>query len=192
MRKLLLFLFVPFLMNGQQDILGLTSRAYNPTSNITNLNEKSNVLDIGVSYEFKNKQAQIIYNFTNRHFVFGSYNENNSTSTYRTLFGGERKTDILNSGFSIGIGIQKIAKIRGFKNTELLFGFESQKFATKDYLSTYPPEEKDILNQNYYKIFAQFNLTRCRENFDFGYSLKLSYFKITSYTILKVDCINLI
>ncbi|WP_309607594.1 hypothetical protein [Flavobacterium sp.] len=181
MSRILVFLFIPFLMNGQQDILGLTSHAYKATSNITNLNEKSNVLDIGVSYELRNKQTQVIYNLTNKYFLFGTYNDNNSTSTYKVLFGDEQKIDIINFGYSIGFGIQKIAKLRKFENTELLFGCELQKFRTSQYSANYT-DEKDFLEQNYSKIFAQFNIAKARTNFDFGYSLKLSYFIITSYS----------
>ena len=169
-------------MNGQSsDIFGLTSYNYQAISNLTNVNEKANVLSLGINYEFRIKQTQIIYNITDKYFVFGSYNENNSTSSYKPIFGGERKVDILNFGYSFGFGIQKIAKIRKFESTELLFGLESQKFQINGYYPNYP-DEKNAVKQNYSKFFAQFNITKVKTNFDFGYSLKLSYFKITSYS----------
>jgi hypothetical protein len=173
MRKLLLILLLPFFANAQH--------AYKAISNIVNANEISNVLDVGISYEVGNKQVQMIYNLTDKYFVFGTYNENNSTSTYKAFFGDKRKIDILNFGYSIGFGIQKITKMRKFQSTEILFGLESQKFQTSQYSPNYP-EEKDFLKQNYSKFFTQFNITKIRTNFDFGYSLKLSYFVITSYS----------
>ena len=179
---------MPFLVHGQSsDILGLTSYNYQAISNLTNANEKAKTLDLGINYEFNNKQAQIIYNLTNKYFVFGTYNENNSTSTYKPILGGERKVDILNFGYSVGFGIQNIFKIRNFQSTELLLGLEFQKFQTNEYLLNYP-EEKDDIKQNYSKFFAQLNISKVTTNFDFGYSLKLSYFKITSYS--KIDNIN--
>ena len=173
---------MPFLMNGQSsDILGLTSYNYQAISNLTNVNEKSKILDVGVSYEIGNKQVQMIYNLTNKYFVFGTYNENNSSYVFKPWFGDQRKVNILNFGYSVGFGIQKIAKIRKFQSTELLFGLESQKFQTNEYSPNYP-EEKDAVKQNYSKFFVQFNIIKVKANFDFGYSLKLSYFKITSYS----------
>jgi hypothetical protein len=171
-------------MNGQakENILGLTSYEYQAISNLTNGNEKANVVDLGINYEFNNKQAQIIYNITDKYFLFGSYNENNSTSAYKSLFGVERKVNVLNSGYSIGFGIQKIVKMRKFESTELLFGLESQKFQTSDYIVNYRLEGTD-LKQNYSKFFTQFNIAKVRTGFDFGYSLKLSYFIITSYSL---------
>ncbi len=188
MKNLLSLLFViPLLMNGQN--------GYKAISNIVNTNTKADVLDIGLTYEFDNKQGQIIYNLSNRLFVFGTHNQNNATIAYRTLFGSQRQTDILNTGYSLGTGLLNIINFRDFKNTELLLGFESQKFETKDYSIKYNPEEKKILRQNYFKIFTQFNIMRAREKYDFGYSLKLSYFKITSYKVedlrlYKFDLIN--
>lgn len=37
------------------------------------------------------------------------------------------------------------------------------------------------MNQNYYKFFTQFNVIKSKSNFDFGYSLKLSYLKFTHF-----------
>ncbi len=171
--KKLLFLLFPIIVNSQ---IG-----YKAISNLVNANEKANTIDIGFNYEFKNQQVQLMYNFTSNYFAFGTYNIKKSTDTYYSLFGGERKVDNNNLGYSVGVGKQKIVNLRNFKNTELLLGIESQKFETKEYSASYKSEEKDILKQNFYKIFAQFNMMKNRTNYDYGYSFKLSYFKITSY-----------
>ena len=36
-------------------------------------------------------------------------------------------------------------------------------------------------SKNYYKIFTQFNVIKSKTNFDFGYSLKFSYLKLTHF-----------
>jgi hypothetical protein len=173
----LILILLPIIINAQF--------SYRAISNIVVANERKGAIDVGVSYEFSNKKAQIIYNLTDKYFVFGSYNKNNSSDRYKTLFGDQRITENLNSGFSLGCGMQKLGKIGNFNNTEILIGFESQTNESYDYAVNYHPEEKDYLNDRYYKVFTQFNMMKNRTQFDFGFSFKLSYLKIDKYNTDK-------
>lgn len=155
---------------------------YKATSNLIVANEKKGTFDIGLNYEFRNIQTQVIYNFSEKYFAFVTYNINNSSYTYQTfLFNDTREVENNNSGYSFGGGIQKLGRIGNYKNLELLLGFESQKVNNFEFFPNYNPEDKDHLIQNYYKLFAQFNIIKNKTNFDFGYSLKLSYLKFTHF-----------
>ncbi|HQF47268.1 MAG TPA: hypothetical protein PLO52_04405 [Flavobacterium alvei] len=155
---------------------------YKATSNLIVANEKKGTLDIGLNYEFQNIQTQVIYNFTDKYFAFGTYNINKSSYTYQTfIFGDTRAVENNNSGYSFGGGIQKLGRIGNYKNLELLIGFESQKVNNFEFSPNYNPEDKDHLIQNYYKLFTQFNMIKSKTNYDFGYSLKFSYLKFTHF-----------
>ena len=155
---------------------------YRAKSNLIVANEKKGAVDIGLNYEFRNIQAQVIYNFSEKYFVFGTYNINNSSYNYETfIFGDTRTVENNNSGYSFGGGIQKLGRIGNYKNLELLIGFESQKVNNFEFFPNYNPEDKDHLIQNYHKFFVQFNILKSKANFDFGYSLKLSYLKFTHF-----------
>lgn len=155
---------------------------YKATSNLIVANEKKGTLDIGLNYELRKIQAQAIYLLSEKYFVFGTYNINKSSYTYQPfIFGDTREVENNNSGYSFGGGIQKLGRIGNYKNLELLIGFESQKVNNFEFFPTYNPEDKDHLIQNYYKLFAQFNIIKSKTNFDFGYSLKLSYLKFTHF-----------
>lgn len=166
-------------------LLPLSSNAqdifYRSTSNIVVANTTKGSIDIGISHEFGNQQAQLIYNLTEKHFVFGTYNINNSNYTYNTFFGDERAAENHNSGFTIGGGIQKLGRIGSYNNLELLAGFEMQHVKNLEYSPNYNPEDKDHLVQDYFKLFAQFNMMKNRTNFDFGYSLKFGFLKFTKF-----------
>ncbi len=155
---------------------------YEATSNLIVTNSEKGTFDIGLNYEFRNIQAQVIYNFSEKYFAFGTYNINKSSYTYQTfIFGDTREVENNNSGYSFGGGIQKLGRIGNYKNLELLIGFESQKVNNFEFFPNYNPEDKDHLIQNYYKLFAQFNIVKSKTNYDFGYSLKLSYLKFTHF-----------
>lgn len=153
---------------------------YKSTSNLIVANEKKGSLDLGLNYEFRNIQAQAVYLLSEKYFIFGTYNVNKSSYTYETfIFGDTREVENNNSGYSFGGGIQKLGRIGNYKNLELLFGYESQKVNNSE---NFPDStDKDYLNQKYYKIFTQFNVIKSKTNYDFGYSLKLSYLKITHF-----------
>lgn len=155
---------------------------YIATSNLIVANAKKGTIDIGLNYEFRNIQTQVIYNFTDKYFAFGTYNINKSSYTYEPfIFGDTRAVENNNSGYSFGGGIQKLGRIGNYKNLELLIGFESQKVNNFEFSPNYNPEDKDHLIQNYHKIFAQFNIIKSKTNYDFGYSLKFSYLKFTDF-----------
>ena len=153
---------------------------YKSTSNLIVANEKKGFLDLGLNYEFRNIQAQAVYLLSEKYFIFGTYNVNNSSYTYETLiFGDTREVENNNSGYSFGGGIQQLGRIGSHKNLELLVGYEYQKVNNSE---NFPDStDKDYLNQNYYKIFTQFNVIKSKTNYDFGYSLKLSYLKLTHF-----------
>lgn len=164
---------------------------YKATSNLIVANEKERFLDIGLNYEFQNIQTQVIYNFTDKYFAFGTYNVNKSSYTYQTfIFGDTRAVENSNSGYSFGGGIQKLGSIGNYKNLEVLIGFENQRVDNLEFSPNYNPEDKDRLIQNYYKLFAQFNMIKSKIKYDFGYSLKFSYLKFTRSDYNNTDYFN--
>jgi hypothetical protein len=185
MKKEIFILLLPLFANAQffstNDFFVSNNFFYRATSNIVVANPKKEVIDLGISYEFGNKQAQIIYNITDKYFVFGSYNLNNSTNVYKKLFSDVRINENSNSGFSVGFGTQKLFNWTSFNNSEILFGFEKQEVDRIDYDQNYLPEEKIFLILGYYKFFTQFNMMKNRPRYDLGFSFKLSYLKLNKY-----------
>ena len=122
---------------------------YKSTPNLIVANEKTGSLDVGLNYEFRNIQAQAVYLLTEKYFMFGTYNINNSSYTYTTfIFGDTRVVENNNSGYSFGGGIQKLGRIGNYKNLELILGYESQKVKNSEH---FPDSmDKDYLNQNYF------------------------------------------
>ncbi len=153
---------------------------YRPISNLIFANTKKEVLNVGLNYEFRNTQVQAIYALSGKYFVYGTYNIDNSNYTYIPgILGSTRERENNNSGYSFGVGIQKLGAIGNYNNLELLIGYEYQKVnTTENFLNS---TDKDYLNQKYYKIFTQFNIIKSKKKFDFGYSLKLAYLKFTDY-----------
>lgn len=181
MKKLILLFLFPILINAQFN--------YRAISNIVVSNPKKGAVDVGINYEFRNKQVQLLYNLTEAYFVFGTYNFNTSTNNYKTysMWGGdvERTSENDNSGFSFGAGKQHLGKIGPFNNTEVLVGLEIQKVNSFDYATNYTTTYKEHIINNYFKAFGQFNMTKSRKFFDLGFSMKLSYLKYTLYEYNK-------
>jgi hypothetical protein len=171
-----------FCLFGLLSVMGIKAQDsyYKSTSNLIVANDNKATLEIGLNYEFRNVQAQAVYLLSDKYFIFGTYNINNSSYTYETfIFGDTRVVENNNSGYSFGGGIQKLGRIGNYKNLELLIGFESQKVNNSEHFPD--STDKDYLNQKYYKIFTQFNVIKSKTNYDFGYSLKLSYLKLTHF-----------
>jgi hypothetical protein len=175
------FIFLSKSLTAQNLLFDYGGAYYKPLSNIVVTDSEKGTFSLGVNYEFQNVQVQAVCNLTKKYFAFGTYNFDNSSLNYTPLFGSNRTLEKQNSGFSLGVGIQELGRIGNYKNLELLAGFESQKVNNFDFSTNYHPEEKDHLRQNYFKIFTQFNMMKCRPNFDFGYSLKFSYLKFTHF-----------
>ncbi|MFV8347144.1 hypothetical protein [Flavobacterium sp. ZB4P13] len=175
------FIFLSKSLAAQDLFFDYGESYYKAVSNIVVADSEKGTFNLGVNYEFQSVQAQMIYNLTKKYFAFGTYNFDNSSLNYTPLLGSNRTLEKQNSGFSLGVGIQELGRIGNYKNLELLAGFESQKVNNFDFFTNDLPEEKDHLKQKYFKIFTQFNMMKCRENFDFGYSLKFSYLKFTHF-----------
>ena len=169
MKKILFLALLP--------IFACSQNTYKAISNIVNPIENASELKIGINYEFQNLQLQSIYNLTQKHFIFATYNKNNSTSQVKYLFGDIKNIDINNSGFSFGSGFQKLLNNKRFKYRTMVLGVEFQEFNNSEY-SPNSPLNKESSVFKYYKVFAQYNLSKVRENYNFGYAFKLSYFKI--------------
>lgn len=152
---------------------------YKPISNIIFANDEG-TLDVGLNYEFKNTQIQAIYSLSEKYFIFGTYNISNTSYSYSTfLWGNTRLVSTNNLGYSFGGGIKKFGRIGRYDNLELLFGYEFQKVNKVESSPRFT--DRDVLNHNYYKMYTQLNIIKTKAKFDFGYSLKLSYLKITYY-----------
>lgn len=152
---------------------------YKANSNLVVADTINGHFNIGLNYEFSTKKIQLIYNFSPRYFVFGSYNFDNSNETQKSLFGDERTIEKQNSGYSFGAGLQKLGAVGIFKNLELLCGYEFQKVNNYEYYTNNIKLGKDHLNQEYFTVFTQFNMMRVMPRYDFGFSWKLTYLKFS-------------
>ncbi len=155
------------------------------TSNWVVVNSKKQDFNFEVSTNLKvEPKIDVSYILSNKIALFGSYNwiywRNRRHTFLKGLFGGPGYDFVenKNSGYSLGVGFLNTFSIGKFKNTNIILGFESQKLNLVEYSPTYP-NKRDIINEKYYKIFLQFNISKSIDKFSFGYGLKISYFNIT-------------
>lgn len=158
------------------------------TPNIIIGNSEKNSFSVEAVINFKTEPyINVSYLITEKIAVFGSYNfiswKNRRILLLKSLFGnpGYDFVENNNQGYRFGIGILDVFKLRKFKNTEILLGFENQNLKIKEY----EPDEIDdfvFINQDYNTIFLQLNVIKKMKNekYRLGYSLKFSYFKLNS------------
>jgi len=178
--KICLVFFLIFLMNTvkSQEIRHVI------TPNIIIGNSEKNSFSIETAINFKTEPyINVCYLITEKIAVFGSYNfinwRNRRILFLKGLYGNSDYDFVENNnqGYQFGIGILDVFKLRKYKNTEILLGFENQHLKIMEY---YPKNKDDIdfINQNYNKYFVQINIIKPwkNEKFTIDYSLKTSYF----------------
>ncbi|MFM7018496.1 hypothetical protein [Flavobacterium sp.] len=178
MKKVLLCIFGLLTISNTQaqgrDIV------YDEISNIIVAESKPKIFTLAANYVFGTKQIQGIYTIDKHFFGFATYNYNRTTIEYTPLLGSRITEENNNNGYSFGGGYQNFGHVGKYKNLEVLTGFETQNAAVISYFTSHkdsPDRGDEYLEEKYYKIFTQFNMMKCRTNFDSGFSLKLSYFK---------------
>lgn len=155
---------------------------YRPLPNLVVGNDQRGDLHAELNYQFQTIESQLAYNVGGDFFVFGTFNLDFLPIMYTTLFGSKRKRMKNNYGFSSGFGYQGLGKIGSYEELELLVGYENQLVDNEEYFISRENDEHDFITEDYSKLFAQFNMMQHRKRIEHGFSLKLSYLKISSFT----------
>ncbi|CAL2076424.1 protein of unknown function [Tenacibaculum sp. 190524A02b] len=176
-----------FLVTGQE-----IRNVLLPNISIENTKKKAISVESSIASGTELK-FDITYNITNQVAIFGSYNfinwKNHSTPTFASIFFTSLAKKVTNNNYGYTLGIAYLTNLRNNQNFEFLTGYEYQSLNQSEYSYILTTSE-NIINQNYYKLFLQFNYVKRYSRIHHGSILKFSYLKRTKLFNLEQSLKN--